>query len=150
MHILDQEAPGLSDRLRALSLEQRRSIIAKASRLASESISDLEPAVQDLLKTSSSGHALVRTQVAEAQSRAEAADERYFDLRERGRPDGEWLNWFYKARLLTALAAGFGGESWSDAADAVYELTKSRSDPAAIVALVASEIDAIQKATPRS
>jgi hypothetical protein len=150
MHILDQEAPGLSDRFRALSLEQRRRILAEASRLASESISDLEPAVQDLLKAAASGNALFRTQVAEAQSRAEAADERYSDLRERGRSGQEWLNWFYKARLLTALAAGFGGESWSDTADAVYELSKSRSDPSAIFAFVASEIDAIQKTTPRS
>jgi hypothetical protein len=150
MHILDQEAPGLSDRFRALSLEQRRRILAKASRLASESIADLEPAVQDLLQAASSRNALSRTQVVEAQSRAEAADERYFDLRERGRPDREWLNWFYKARLLTALAAGFGEESESDAADAVYELSKSRSDASAILALVASEIDAIQKTTPRN
>jgi hypothetical protein len=102
------------------------------------------------LKAASSGNALLRTQVAEAQSRAEAADQRYLDLRERGRSDREWLNWFYKAGLLTALAAGFGGASWSDTADAVYELSKSRSDPSAILALVASEIDAIQKTTPRS
>jgi hypothetical protein len=145
MHILDHEAPGLSDRFRALSLEQRRRIIAKASRLASESISDLEPAVEELLKAASSGNALFPAQVAEAQSRAEAADERYFDLRELGRSDPEWLNWFYKARLLTALATGFGGESWSDTADAVYELSKSRDDPSAIFALVVSEIEAIQR-----
>jgi hypothetical protein len=150
MHILDLEAPGLSDRLRALSLNQRRRIVAKASRLASESISDLEPAVQNLLAAASSGHALSRTQVAETQSRAQAADERYFDLRERGRSDSEWLNWFYKARLLTALATGFGGESWSDTADAVYELSKSRSDPSAIFAFVAREIDAIHKTSPHS
>src|SRR5690348_15895566 len=100
MHILDQQAPGLSDRLRALSLEQRRSIIAKASRLASESISNLEPAVQELLTAASSGNALFRTQVAQAQSRAVEADERYFDLREREVSDRERLNWFYKARLL--------------------------------------------------
>ena len=100
------------------------------------------------MTAASSANGLSRTQVAEAQSRAEAADERYFDQRERGRPDGEWLNSFYKARLLTALAAGFGGESWSDTADAVYELSKSRSDASAILALVAADIDAIRKSTP--
>src|SRR5712691_4249040 len=105
MHILDQEAPGLSERLRAVSGE--RNAIAV-------------------------NHRLSGTRVAEAHSLAETADDKYFSLQESNRPENEWLNWFYKARLLTAIARSFSGDSWQDAADAACELSKSRKAPSPI------------------
>ena len=142
MHILDQEAPGLSERLRPLSLRGRRRIVANACKTASETIYDLDARVQYLLKLIVSDHALSEAQVAEANSLAEAADERYFDLQAQNRPKNEWIGWFFKARLLTGIAAGFGGESWTDTADALYELSKTRDDASAIFALVDSDISA--------
>jgi len=74
-------------------------------------------------------------------SLAETADDKYFSLQESNRPENEWLNWFYKARLLTAIARSFSGDSWQDAADAVYELSKSRKDPSPIFALIEAELE---------
>ena len=142
MHVLDQEAKGLADKLRSLSLENRRRILAEASKLASESIKDLEPRAYALLKAISDNNMLSEAQVAEARSLAESADERYLALQEEQAPESEWLNWFSKARLLTAMAAGFGGSSWSDTADAVYELSKTRDDPSQIIAFTESKVEA--------
>ncbi len=146
MHILDQDAPGPSEGLRSLSSEDRRRILEKACQFAGEAICGLELPTRDLLETISRHYALSDTKVAEAKSLAEAADEQYFSLKSSGRDPSEWRAWFCKARLLTAIAVGFGGESWNDAADAVYELCKSRDDPTEIIALVESGIEAIKEA----
>ncbi len=142
MHVLDQEAKGLAWKLRSLSLENRRHILAEAFKLASETITGLEPAVHVLLKAISDSNMLSETQVAEAKSLAETADERYLNLQEEQAPESEWLNWFSTARLLTAIAKGFGGSSWNDMADAVYELSKTRDDPSEIITFIESRIEA--------
>lgn len=123
--ILNQEAPGLADCLQSLTLEQQRRIVAKACVLASQAIVDLELEVRDLLRTMTGDNALSKVQVAEAKTLATSADDRYFTLQEQGALEAVWLNWFGKARLLTAIWNGFGGTSWKDTADAIYELTKT-------------------------
>ena len=141
MHILDQEAPGLAERLRLLPLESRRRVLARCCRRASEAITDLELAICNILKTISGDSVLSEVQIAEARNLADAADEQCRILQQQGWAATEWLNWCAKARLRTAIACGFGGTSWSDTADAVYELSKTQDDPAEILALVDLEIE---------
>ncbi|HEV8486393.1 MAG TPA: hypothetical protein VGV87_22810 [Blastocatellia bacterium] len=140
MHVLDQEAEGLANRLRSLTLEERRRVLAKSCLLACETIFALEPAVLDLLNSISVENAISQNQIVWATSLAHAADEEYITLRERGASEAEWLNSFAKARLLTAIAGGFSGNLWTDTADAIYELCKTRDDPSSIINLVESEI----------
>jgi hypothetical protein len=144
-HLLDREAPGLTEKLRSLSADNRRRILTKIIQVASETIVNVEPAVELLLMAIASNQSLSEMQVAESNSLAEAADEQYFTLQGRNRPENEWLPWFFKARLLSGIAAAFGGDSANDAADAVYELSKSRRDASSIFAAVESEMKAVRQ-----
>ena len=136
-HILDQEAHGLTGKLQRLSLDQRRRILSAACQLASQTVGGVEPRFQELVKAAERG-VLSQAQITEARLLADLADEQYFTLQNNGAAEAEWLSWFSKARLLTAIAAGFGGDSWSDTADAVYELCRIRDDPSEILNLIES------------
>ena len=140
MHILDKESEGLADKLQALPLERRRQIVAEACNLAGRDIGDLEPEIQDLLSAISLHNLLSDLQVEQARSLANKADDKYFTLQEDGAAESEYLNWFSKSRLLTAIADGFQGSSWEKAADAIYELCHAADDRSKIIALVESEI----------
>ena len=140
MHILDQVAPGLADHLAPLPLSRRRRIVAKACALVGNSLHDLEPEIEELLATAEAEHALSVTQAEQACTLADVADERYFDLQEQGAAEAEWIEWFFKARLLTALCNGLGEPSWSDTADAIYELSVIVDDPSELIDLVRREI----------
>ena len=140
MHILDKEAKGLAEKLRFLPLKQRRQIIAKACNLASQTIVDLETQIQSLLKAINENNSLSDAQIQEAKLLIDKADEQYFTLQENGADEAERLNWFSKARLLTSIATGFGGTTWENTADAIYELCNTTDNPAMIIKLVESEI----------
>jgi hypothetical protein len=142
MHILDQEAQGLADKLRPLSLGERRRILSSACQLASQTVRSVEPRVRELLQAAST-NVLSPAQIAEAKSLADLADEQYLTLQNQEAQEAEWLNWFSKARLLTAISIGFAGYSWNETADAVYELCKTRDDPSEIISLIESEIKAL-------
>jgi len=144
MHILHQVAPGLADELKAIPIQERRRIVGKACTFVGEGLQDLGPEIQDLLTTIAAENSLSDTQVEMARTLAEAADERYFALQEQGAAEAVWTEWFYKARLLTALWNGFNGTSWSDSADAIYELSATRHAPSDLIALVRREINSGQ------
>lgn len=112
MHILNNEAEGIAERLEFLTPERRRSIVADACKLAGEGLGSVEPEIQDILTTVYETHSLSESQIEEAGSLADAADDRYFTLQEEGMPEGVRVGWFSKARLLGALATGFEGTSW--------------------------------------
>ena len=48
-HVLDQDAPGLAGRLRALKSESRRKVVVKASLFAAQRMSELDANTQALL-----------------------------------------------------------------------------------------------------
>ncbi len=81
----------------------------------------------------------------ELEALAEKADVEYFSLKDGGAPRSVYLNYFRKARLIAALASGYGGVSWERAATAVYELTKAEEDPGDIIKAVSSEIETMLK-----
>jgi hypothetical protein len=54
---------------------------------------------------------------------AKWADERYFDLKERGVDGAVWDNWFRKARLASAIHVTFRESSWESCAGGLYELS---------------------------
>lgn len=136
MHILDQDAPGLADKLATLSLEQRRLVLAKTCRFASELIEGVEPEVSFLVEAVARELSLPEADVTRAQTLAEAADERYFTLQEVGAPESVWLPWFFKARLLTGIAIGFGDETWTNAVSSVYEFSNTTDDPRQVLYFV--------------
>src|SRR5581483_10355845 len=142
MHILDQQAPGVARRLRSLSVDQRRRIVARACELVSQSIGDLDRPLRELLGTIRSECALSAGDVEEARSLAEQADESYFSLKEEGAEESLWMRCFARARLLTGIAFAFGGENWKDAADGLYELFACREDATELLELVQFELDA--------
>jgi hypothetical protein len=143
MHpLLDQEAPGLSDRLAALPFERQQEIIGRASVIVAKHIGKLEQPIQRLIDKLSTAKILSSADAVKAQALADAADDEYFELQERD-PDGERaLRRFSEARLLTAIATVFSGRSPIDAADAAYELCKACDD--STVALAAIEADLVQ------
>jgi hypothetical protein len=140
MHILDQVAPALAGQLAPLPLSQRRRIVAKACALVSTSLHDLEPEIRELLAIAAAENSLTVTQVETARTLGDAADERYFDLQEQGAAQAEWIEWFFKARLLTALCNGLGEPSWTGTADALYELSVIVDDRSELITLVRREM----------
>lgn len=140
MHILDTKAPGLADELRPLPIDQRRLILASACNFVSTQIGNLDFVVRDILSEGSKNLALTNEQISLASSLAERADDRYLTLQQAGAADAEWWHWFAEGRLLTALAMGFGGDDWTDTADAIYELCCSLKDPSELIALIRSRI----------
>ncbi len=145
MHLLEYESPGLAVRIEALTPANRREAIAKAASALGEHLTDLEPRILQLLDVVGRDNSLSTEQVAEAKAYADDADARYFALEEQGGDEFVRRNWFAKARLATAIANGFGGASWQDAADALYELCFTLDDKAAAIALVSEQVDAMSK-----
>ena len=141
MHLLDYEAPGLTDQLSALPVERRRQALTIAAIAVSGQISDLEPQIRGLLERAARDNVLSREQVEAARLYAEHADDRYFTLQEQGAAEAVWKNWFAKSRFATALVNLFGGESWQESADAAYELCATQDDKSAFVALLRTRIE---------
>jgi hypothetical protein len=139
MHILDQQAPGLTEKLAKLLVSQRRQLVAKVCELASRAMPDPGPEVRLLLETISRDNFLPAVRVTEVRSMAEAADNLYLAQREQGMDRQVWLKSFSQARLLTAVANEFGGSSWQDTADALYELFHTQDDPTALITLAERE-----------
>lgn len=143
MHtLLDREAPGLFHKLERSSLEGRRRAIAAGVLAVAEILGDLPAAVRELVERAHSTHGLSPQEVESAWTLAETADEEFIDLQERGEGQPA-LRRFSEARLVTALATGFGGTSANDAADAIYELCKATDSPSIVV-------DSIEKVMPEN
>jgi hypothetical protein len=140
MNILDQDVPGLSERLERLLPEQWRPVLVSACQIASRSITDLEPEFKQLLATSAATHSLSAEEVARVRAYAEVSDERYFDAQEAGEEECIWLNWFAKARLATAVANAFGSDESDTAENAFYEVLHSINDKSDIRRLIETAI----------
>jgi hypothetical protein len=128
MHILDTVVSGVTEPLRSLTEDQRHRLFGIVCTKASELIQDIEPELAQLVKccgecTTSGIDAACRT--------ANWADERYFDLKERGVDQAVWDNWFRKARLSKAIYAAFRENSWESSANGLYELSVILNDQSA-------------------
>ncbi|HEV8379259.1 MAG TPA: hypothetical protein VGP99_10445 [Tepidisphaeraceae bacterium] len=141
MHILDQDSPGLATKIEALPLSQRRNLVAVGLRVAMQPFGNLEPSISSLVQTAIENKALSEAQVAEARLLEEWADDKYFSLRADGVAEAIWLEWYYKSRLVAGVVSGFGGTSWSETADALYELCLTRDDPSDILEAVWSVVE---------
>ena len=104
--------------------------------------SDLEPPVQRLLRSLKTNQLLSPDDVTQAKSLAEGADGAYLELQDRGTDHGKALKFFSEARLLDAMATGFGGASPKDTTDAVYEICKVCDDATRVVRLIESDVNA--------
>lgn len=144
MHILDQEAPGLADRLRSLDSQVSREILVRACIFASETLGEPEARVHSLLNDLRNNKMLTSLQAVEAASLAEAADSKYFALQREGASVEEWSKWFSLARLLTAISISFREMPHCDAADAVYELCHTQDDASALINLIQSDVEAAE------
>ena len=78
----------------------------------------------DFLSTIRTQGGLSPEQALKATRLAQELDHRSFELEEQDAPREAWLPPFSEARILTAIAAGFGPDCEDDAA-AFYELLKS-------------------------
>ena len=137
--LLDQDAPGLADKLELLPLEVRRNIITRACLAASEYLTDLEPAVQNLLRSLDANQVLSPDEVTEARRLADAADAAYLELDQAADYD-KALKFFSEARLLSAMALCFGREAPRDATEAIYEICKTCDDATRLVRLIESDV----------
>ena len=106
------------------------------ARLAQRAVRDLEPELQRLVTMGIQNQQLFQAQIALARSLAESADQKYFDLQEKGVAENIWMNWFGKARFATAIATGFGEETPDAAADAIYELTAMFDEPSGLLQFI--------------
>jgi hypothetical protein len=145
MHILDTEVNGITDKLQLLTVEKRRRIIADACQFASKEIENLEPSMQVILDYFANKGSLSVLQLSEVRILADEADEAYFSLMEGGKEENEYLSWFSKARLLTAILSEFNDSSWIGSADAIYELSKTSDDSTNIIAFIKNELDLVLK-----
>lgn len=139
MHLLDQNSFGLAAMLKSLPLAERRRIVGKACKAASLTIPNLGPEIEALLDRAAKTNSLPPSDTKRAKALADEADEKYFTLQEQGAAQPVWIEWFSKARLLTALCNGFGNDSSDGAADAIYELSCTSDDPSVILSMVRTD-----------
>lgn len=139
-HLVDQYAPNLAARLGALSLEQRRGVLAESCAAMSERVHGLEPALRLLVDAAVEHGTLSGEELASVHAYAEMADGKYFDLQENSATAAESHRWFLTARLATALSAAFGGSDAEAAADAAYELCMADDDASVAIALIEAAV----------
>ncbi len=142
--LLDQDAPGLANKLLSLSPGRRRKIFTKACLHASGPFNDLEGDARNLLENLKMNGTLSLEDVRVAESVAENADAKYLELQTRSVDETNMLKSFSQARLFTAMAIGFGGSQPEDFADAMYELFKSSDDPSAVIKVVEADFHSDQ------
>jgi hypothetical protein len=141
MHaLLEQEAPGLFRALERLSPAQRRTALAAGSAVVAQSLGDLATAIRELVERATAQCGLSNDDTELARSMATVADEEYLDLQgsEKTRLASKR---FSEARLLTALATGFGTTSVGNAADAAYELCKATDHPSLVIHAIEDVIE---------
>jgi polyhydroxyalkanoate synthesis regulator phasin len=139
-HILDQDAPGLAKRLRAIGPELQQRIVTRASLVTAKKLVSLHKTTSEVLDELQLKGKLSPERAKSVMNLSEKADDEYFDLKEQGVPEEEWNRLFSEARLLRGIAVGFGASPQEDIADAVYELIKALDNPAATLQLIESEL----------
>lgn len=138
MHLLDQDLPGVAQRLETLTPEARARLLAAACRFMAAELREQDFQVAALLDELSGGKGAGGQ--ARAARLAEEADGKYFDLQEAGAEEREWMRWFSRARLLSGIATSFAAVTASDAADALYELAHVVDDPSSLLAFVEGKL----------
>lgn len=96
--------------------------------------------IKELVERATTHRGLAIADIELARSMAEAAAEEYLGFQE-AEDMTLPLKRFSEARLLTALATGFGAASVGDAADAAYELCKATDDPTAVIQAIEGAIE---------
>jgi hypothetical protein len=144
IHILDQDAPGLANRLRGLKSENRHKVVVSASFFAARGMSDLGANTEALLDRMRACGEISAQEAESAIVLSGEADDRCFKLQEEGAPADVWGKSYSLARLLRGIGVGFGGEPKEDIADAIYEIAKSVDNSAGLLEHIASEIDAAE------
>lgn len=139
-HVLDQDAPGLAARLRALSSESQHKVVVKAALFAAHRMSELDANTGVLLDKMRSRGELSPQDAVTAMVLSEEADDRYFTIQMEGAPAAVWQKSFSLARLLRGIAVGFGALPQEDIADAIYEIAKSLDNSASLLQDIASTI----------
>mgnify|MGYP001607677432 FL=1 len=139
-HILENISPGLAGMIQSASLERRRGLLVKAFALAGRSIKQIEPELQRLMEDYRRDGTLSESQITAARQFAEAADEKYSEAEAREADSKIAEHWFQNARLATALADANAGADWTNAADAIYELSVISNDASELFQLVRVEL----------
>lgn len=134
------EGTELAEQLQLLSDGSRREILAKACVLAARDMGDVDPLLRGLISAVGDSGSIPDVRAGEARLLAAEADDRYFTLREEGAPEAEWLIWFARARLLTAIQNFFEAKD-GNTSDVLYELSHTSDDPSAILELIRSELE---------
>ena len=147
MHLLDQEAPGLAQRLRSLPPKAQRAILVKSCLRAAATLANLGSQTLELVKAIQSRGELSRHEAQLALALTETADDKYFALAARQAPADAWLQVFSEARLLNAMAITFEAAPGEGPADAIYELRKTTEDPSRFLKFIDSEIDLASRTT---
>jgi hypothetical protein len=145
MHVLDTVEPGLTEKLKSLSLEKQRQLFGIVAEVASRFVQDIEPELAQIVSACSQGKELEKSQIEAVRLSAKWADERYFDLKLRGVDESVWLNWFGKARLATALSSASSGSSWNSFADALYELSAIFHSTSDFASTISQGIEAVRR-----
>ena len=147
MHILEVDNPEIAHRLRKVDGSQQRRLVARCClRLwRSEPIGPIvDPevikCVERILEAAATTNSFSADQLRTVDRLANEIDDEYLRLQEAEATAETWLRVFSIARLLTALSAGFGAESWKNLADAIYELSKVGDDESETLMVIRQEI----------
>ena len=139
-HILDQDAPGLAERLQATPAEIQRRIAARAALFTAEKLNDLHTTTIEVLDELRLRGTLSSERAKSVLVLSDRADDTYFELKERRAPEAEWGKLFSEARLLRGISVAFGASPPENIADAVYEFTKALDEPEAILRFIETEL----------
>jgi hypothetical protein len=123
MYRLDTVVSGPTEPLKSLTEHQRRRVFGIVCTKASELIRDIEPELGQFVNCCGKCTTLSTSEIDAVRRITKWADERYFDLKERGVDEAVWDNWIRKARLATAIGAASGENSWESFAEGLYELS---------------------------
>ena len=143
MKRVDTVVSGVTELLKSLTEHQRHRLFGIVCTKASELIQDIEPELAQLVKC----RTLSTSGIDAARRIANWADERYFDLKERGVDEAVWSNWFRKARLATAIYEAFRENSWEGSADGLYELSVIFNDLSDFLGVLEEGIEAARQIT---
>jgi hypothetical protein len=135
-HILDIEMPGIVQQLRLMPNSRLRSILCHVLNTTANRLPVVEPEIWLIINDFCHKVEQVSHHRDSVRIFADRADETYFMMQEAGAQRAEWILWFYKARLASALCYCCDNISWREAASAIYELSKTYDDPEEYTRLV--------------
>jgi hypothetical protein len=141
MRRLENSSPELDRKLQTLSPDEHYVVIRAACSRAHDQVSSDNAVVEEAFQSLHRRELLAEDALADLKQIADAVDAQYFDLKEAGREESEWLPVFCKARFIAALAMAFQRGLVTGSDDVVFEAAFAFDDPEALFSDMVTLLD---------